>query len=140
MKAPLGIRMVVTLFVAVLLPLELAHCALMPLYASTAAMETEHHDGDDHDCCSESSPSPEPTSPTEPCCCAHLQLPVAPTPPSISLAAPASAPTLLAVIPAPTLAVGVAGVILGSAPDARSGSPPDPSAGPQSPRSPPYSA
>ncbi len=140
MNALLGIRMMVTLLVAVLLPLDPAHCALMPLPASAVAIVSEHRNGHDQDCCPESPPSPEPPSPADPCCCPHIQVPTAPVPLPISLAAPASVPTLLAAMPAPTLVVRTGGVFLGSAPDARSGAPPEPSAAPQSPRSPPYSA
>lgn len=47
MKFLLGLRAVLTLFVAVLMPLELGHCALMPLQASTVAVESDHDDGDE---------------------------------------------------------------------------------------------
>ena len=64
MRALLGLRVIVTLLVAVLMPLELGHCALMPMQASAVAIEPDHADGDDHDCCPESAPSQVPTSPT----------------------------------------------------------------------------
>ena len=37
MKTLLGLRVILTLFVAVLMPLELSHCAFMPLQAAAAA-------------------------------------------------------------------------------------------------------
>lgn len=140
MKVLLGLRVILTLFVAVLMPLELGHCAFMPSQASAVAIESDHHDdGDDH-CCPESAPSHQPTSPTDPCCCGNIHLPVATSPASVSVDAPTSAPTPLAVVPMVAAAAHAHSAFARLEPDARSGSPPDPSTAPQSPRSPPYSA
>jgi hypothetical protein len=140
MKAALGLRVAVALFVTALMPLELGHCALMPLQASAVAIESEHHNGGDHDCCPESAPSQEPTSSTDPCCCGHIQLPEATAPDSVSVDAPTSVPMPLAVVPMVAAAVHAQSAFALLEPDTRSGSPPDPSTAPQSPRSPPYSA
>ena len=140
MKVLLGLRVMLTLFVAVLLPLEQAHCALMPLHAPTVAVEVGHDDSDDHDCCAESAQAPKSASPTDPCCCACIQLPVATSPAPVSLAAPASVLLPVTDLPAFAPAIVASSVLRRFVPDARSGSPPGPSAAPQSPRSPPYSA
>lgn len=143
MKSVLGFRVAVAMFVAVLMPLELGHCALMPLRASAAAIESGHHDDGDRDCCPESAASPDPTDPTapaDPCCCAFVLLPVATAPAPISLDTPAPVPTAFAVVPIIAVSVDAQGASARLEPDARSGSPPDPSAAPQSPRGPPYSA
>ena len=139
MMAMLGLRVMLAVLVAVLLPLGQAHCALtMPHRSAPATAQTEHHDADDDDCCTES--APEPSFPTDPCCCDHLQLPSATAPASISVGAPTSISAS-----ADSIAVVSADVVdqianSGLEPEARSGSPPDPSAGPRSPRSPPQSA
>lgn len=140
MKVLLGLRVILTLFVAVLLPLEQVHCALMPSQASAVAIESEHHADGDHDCCPESAPTPEPAFPTDPCCCDHIQLPAATAPASVSVDAPTSVPMPLAVVPMAAAAVNAQGAFVRFEPDARSGSPRDPSTAPQSPRGPPYSA
>jgi hypothetical protein len=140
MKVLLGLRVILSLFVAVLLPLELGHCALMPLQASAVVIEPEHHGDGDHDCCPESGPSQAPRSPADPCCCDHIQLPVATAPASLSIDAPASVPMPLAVVPMVAAAVHAQSAFAALEPDAQSGSPPDPSTAQQSPRSPPYSA
>lgn len=130
-------RVVLTLLVAVLLPLEQAYCAFTPLQATPDALQTDHHDaGDGHD----SPASPDPASPTGPCCCVWIQLPAATTPAAVSLPGSASDSSVLAVVPAALVARSACGVSAGLAPDPRSGSPPDPSSAPQSPRSPPLSA
>ena len=141
MKPLRQIRVMLALLVAVLLPLEQAHCALMPLRAAASAVQADHHDADGDDCCDESSTAPKPTSPTNsPCCCPCLQLPAATAPASISIPAPVPSSTLLAVSALPALAIHAGCVFGGITPDARSGSPPDPASASQSPRSPPYSA
>jgi hypothetical protein len=140
MKVLLGLRVMLSLFVAALVPLALGHCALMPLQASAVAIESEHHADGDHDCCPESAPSQEPTSPTDPCCCSHIQLPAATAPASVSVDAPTSVPMPLALAPMVAAAVHAQSAFARLEPDARSGSPPDPSTAPQTPRSPPYSA
>lgn len=140
MKDLLGLRVILTLFVAALLPLELGHCALMPLHGSAVAIESEHHDDGDHDCCPESTPSQGPTSPTHPCCCALVPLPAATTTGSVSVDGPTSGSAPLAVVAMVASAVDTRSASVRLQPDARSGSPPDPSAAPQSPRSPPFSA
>ena len=140
MKVLPGLRVILSLFVAVLMPLELGHCAMMPLLVSAASIESDHHDDGDHDCCPESAPSPEPTSPMDPCCCASIPLPAATAPASIGVDAPTSVRTPFAVLPMVAAAVHAGSALVRLEPDARSGSPPGPSAAPQSPRSPPYSA
>ena len=140
MKVLFGLRMILTLFVAVLMPLELGHCAFMSLQPSAAVIEPDHHTDGDDDCCSESSPSHGPAVPTDPCCCGHIQLPPATAPGLVSLAAPTTFSNSLAVAPMVAAAVHAQGALARLEPDARSGSPPDPSTAPQSPRSPPYSA
>jgi len=138
MKARLGLRVIPTLFVALLLPLELSHCALMPLGSFAAAIEPGHDR--DRDCCAESAPAHELPSPTEPCCCGNIQISDATIVASISVDAPNSTPRPFAVVAMTVPAVNVSSVFVRLEPDARSGSPPDPSTAPQSPRSPPYSA
>jgi hypothetical protein len=140
MKVLLGLRVILTLSVAALMPLALAHCALMPLQASAAAIESGHHDEGDDECCPESAQSHEPTSPTDPCCCAHIQLQAATTPASVSVDTPTSVAMPLAVVPMVAAVVRAPGVFVRLEPDARSETPPDPSTAPHSPRSPPYSA
>jgi hypothetical protein len=140
MRALLGLRVILTLFVAVLMPLESGHCALMPLQASAVAIEPDNADGDDHDCCPESAPSREPTSPTDACCCVSIALPAATTPASVYMDSPTSVPAHLAVVTMFAAPVSVDGTFGRLEPDTRSGSPPDPSSAPQSPRSPPYFA
>lgn len=140
MRALLGLRVIVTLFVAVLMPLELGHCALMPLQASAVAIEPDHADGDDHDCCSECAPSQEPTLPTDVCCCVSIPLPVATTPAVASIDSPTSVPAPFAVVPMVASAVHMQGTDVRLEPNARSGSSPDPATAPQSPRSPPHFA
>lgn len=141
MKQWHGLRVMLALFVAVLLPLELGHCAFMPP-SGAAAIESAHHEDGDHDCCgeSESAPVRAPISPADACCCGHIQLPATPAPVAVSLNAPA--PVLLQfaslVIAAQDLHHQSASVRF--EPEERSGAPPDPATAQQSPRSPPYSA
>ena len=133
-------RVMLSLFVAVLMPLELGHCAQMPRQASADTIESVHHGDGDHDCCPESTPSPMPIPPTDPCCCAFVPLSVATTPVSVSVDVPSSVPAPLAVVPGLAAAVSAQRAFAQLEPDARSGSPHRPSAAPQSPRGPPYSA
>ncbi len=140
MKVWLGLRVLLTLFVVVLLPLEQAYCAFVPRPAPTAAVEAEHLGDDDRDCCPESSPAQAPELPTDACCCANIQLPAVTAPTSVSLPDPASVPVMQAVAPAAALALDTSSVSCGIEPDARSSPPPDPSAAPRAPRGPPYSA
>lgn len=140
MKNLLGLRVVLALFVAVLMPLELGHCALMPLQPAAVAAVADHHDDGDHDCCPESGPTHRATSPSDDCCCGNIHLPVATSPVSISIDAPASAPASFAVVATTIATANAQCVFVRLEPDARSASPPDPSTAPQSPRSPPYSA
>ena len=140
MKILLGLRVILALFVAVLMPLKLGHCALMPLQASAVAIDPDHHDDGDHDCCPESTPSHQPTSPSDASCCGNIHLPVATSPPSVSIDAPTSAPASFALMAMIAATADTQSGIVRLEPDARSGSPPDPSTSPQSPRSPPYSA
>ncbi len=140
MKVLLGLRVLLALFVAVLLPLEASHCAFMPLQAAASAAVASHHEDGDHDCCPEPGTTHQPTSPSDDCCCGNIQLPEATAPVSVSLDAPASVPTPFV---APATVVAVASdpsVFVRLEPDARLGSPPDRSTAPQSPRGPPYSA
>ena len=140
MKLGQWIRVMLILLVAVLLPLEQVHCALLPLRAM-AALQVDHHDADGDHCCDETSPEPTPVSPVDsPCSCPCIQLPAATAPVSIELPLPASISTSLAASPMPALAIHVGGVYGGLAPEARSGSPPGLSSSPQSPRGPPNSA
>ncbi len=140
MKILLGLRVMLTLFAAVLMPLELGHCAFMPLQAAAVAAVADHHDDGDHDCCPESESSHQPTSPSDACCCGNIHLPVATSPASVSIDAPASAPASFAVVAMSAATANAQSVFVRLEPDARSASPPDPSTAPQSPRSPPYSA
>ena len=138
MNVLLGIRVMLALLVAVLLPLGQAHCALtMPHPSAPATVQTEHQDGDGDDCCTES--APDPASPTDPCCCDHIQLPSATAPASIFVEAPTSISTSTATMSVVATDVFEQSVNVRLEADARSGSPPDPSADPNSPRSPPHS-
>ena len=139
MTVLLAFRVMLALLVAVLPPLGQAHCALtMPHPPAAATVQTEHRDGDDDDCCSES--APDPASSTDPCCCDHIRLPSATAPASISVDASTSGSTSTAVMPVVAAGVTDQNAHARLEPDARSGSLPDPSADPQSPRSPPQSA
>lgn len=140
MKVVLGLRAVLALFVAVLMPLELSHCAFMPLQAAAVSAAADHHDDGDHDCCPEPGASHQPTSPSDGCCCGAIQLPAATAPVSISVSAPTSVPTSFSVPAMVAATANDPSVFVRLKPDARLGSPPDPSTAPQSPRSPPYSA
>ncbi len=140
MKLLLGLRVMLTLLVAVLMPLEWSHCAFMPLQAEAVAAVADHHDDGDHDCCPESGATQKPTSPSDGCCCGNIQLPVATSPGSVSIDAPGSAPTTFALAAMTVATVGAQSAFVRLEPDARSAAPPDPSTAPQSPRSPPYSA
>ena len=140
MKFLVGLRVLMTLFVAVLMPLELGHCALTPIPASAIAIESDHHDDGDHDCCPEPAPAHEPTPPTDPCCCVAMPLPAATAPAAISLDAPTSVHVPPAVVPMVAAAVHAQGGFGRLEPDARSGSPPGLPVCAQSPRGPPYSA
>lgn len=135
----IGIRVLLALLVAVLLPLGQAHCALtMPHPSAPTAIRAGHEDGDDHDCCPESSTAP--ASPADPCCCDLFQVPPATAPASISVDTPTSMVAPLARLATAAVAILDPGACGRLEPDARSGSPPDPSSDPQSPRSPPHSA
>lgn len=141
MKMSLGLRVLLTLFVTVLVPFELGHCAWMPERASAVAVESEHHDdGDNDDCCPQSAPSHLPTPPSDSCCCGGVDLLPATSPVSASLDAPTSVPASFAVVATIAATANVQVVSVRLEPDARSAPPPDPSTSPQSPRSPPYSA
>ncbi len=149
MKWVVGARVLMALFVAVLMPLRLGHCAPMPWSASAVAVVAEHHDehAEAHhheaagpDCCPESGPSHAPFSDSDPLCCGSVQVPAATTPAPVSLSAPASDPTVFAVVAMVSAARDPRGHVLLLVSVARSGSPPAPSTAPQSPRSPPYSA
>ena len=138
MRVLFGLRVVLALLVAVILPLEQAHCALTMAHHSTpTTVQAQHDDGDDHDCCPEATPHP--ASPANPCCCDNLQLPAATVPPALSVDAPTSVPNAGAIAPV-VVAASAQGACVRLEPDARSGAPPDPSADAQSPRSPPKSA
>ncbi len=148
MKWVVGARVLMAVFVAVLMPLRLGHCALMPWSASAVAVVAEHHDehaeahheAADPDCCPESGPSHAPSSDSDPLCCGSVQVPAVTTPVLVSLSAPASDPTVFAVGAMVSAAPDTRGHVLLLVGVARSGSPPAPSTAPQSPRSPPYSA
>lgn len=141
MKQLHGLRMIFALFVAVLLPLELGHCAFMPLRAGTT-IESAHRDEGADVCCgeSESSPAHSQGLPSDACCCGHIQSPAAPAPIASSLNA--SVPVLMQFA---SLAIAAQDLHRQSAsarfePEERSGAPPDPAMAQHSPRSPPYSA
>lgn len=140
MKIVLGLRFLLAMFIAVLMPLELGHCAFMPQPMATVSVAADHHEDGDHDCCEESGASHRPASPSDDCCCCTIQVPVATAPDSVSASAPTSVPmpfvgaaSVLAIANDPS-------VLARLEPNARTSSPPDPSSAPQSPRSPPFSA
>ena len=138
MRVLFGLRVVLALLFAVMLPLEQAHCALTMAHDSAPTTVQAHQDdGDEHGCCPESTPHP--ASPADPICCGNLQLPAATVPVELSVDTPTSVPIASAIVPV-VVAVGAQGACVRLEPDARSGAPPDPSAAPQSPRSPPESA
>ncbi len=139
MKHLIRLRVMVNLFVAVLMPLELGHCALMTARTPQVAVEAEHHDQGDHDCCPEAAPAQDSAIPTDPCCCDHIQLPALTATVSVTIDAPL-VPALHAVVRTMAMAVDAPGVFAPVVPDSRSGSPPEPATSQQSPRSPPYSA
>lgn len=140
MKFLVGLRVMLALFVAVLVPVGQAQCALMGPHSNSesVAVHTDQHD--DHKCCPESGPEPGPQSPANPCCCDAFQLPAATAPAIVSVDSPTSVHLPLAVVSALGTSLEVQAAFVRLEPDARSGSPPDPSTTPQSPRSPPHSA
>ena len=139
MRVFVGLRVVLALLMAVILPLEQAHCAVsMAEPSEPTAAHAAHHDDEDADSHPESAGNP--ASPTDPCCCDILQLPCATSPASITVDTPTVVPTLLAVESTHAVTAAERGVCVQPVADAHSGSPPDPSADPQSPRSPPQSA
>ena len=139
MRVMLGLRVMLALLVAVLLPLGQAHCALTMSHPSgSATIQVEHDDGDAVDCCPESAPVP--ASPAQSCCCDYFQIPIGTAAPSSSIEAPASIHTAIAIASAVANVAGAPSDALRLAPDARSGSPPDTPANPRSPRGPPQSA
>ena len=139
MRVMLRLRVMLALLVAVLLPLGQAHCSFtMSRPSGSATIQVEHHDGDDHDCCPESTPAP--PSRAQSCCCDLFQLPVGTAAPSTSVEAPTSVPTTIAVVTVIANVAGDPSARVRLAPDARSGSPPDTPANPRSPRGPPQSA
>ncbi len=140
MKVLFRLRVILALVVTVLLPWEQAHCEMTPSHGSAATVKSGGHDHDNHGSRTEGSPAHAPSSPTDECGCACLQLPAAPAPPSPSLTAPDCTRGLLAITDAPTRSLNADGVSAGIAPEPGTGSPPGPSASPQSPRSPPHSA
>ena len=140
MKISLGLRVLLTVFFMVLVPFELGHCAFMPLQASAVAIESDHHDDGDHDCCPESTPSHQPTSAAGPCCCCNIQLSTATAPSSVSVDAPTSAPASFALVAMSAPTANDQSAFARLEVDARSASPPDLSTAPQPPRGPPYSA
>ena len=138
MKLLLGLRVLLALLIAVLMPLGQAYCALTMSDASAAAVHAGPHAGDDHECCPE--PASHSGSPLDQSCCDLIQFPAATAPASLSLGAPVSVSALIAVVPAIAEGIDLHGASTRFEPDARSGAPPDPPTAPQAPRGPPYSA
>ena len=138
MRVMLRLRVMLALLVAVLLPLGQAHCSFtMSRPSGSATIQVEHDDGDAVDCCPESAPVP--ASPAQSCCC-DFQIPIGTAAPSISIEAPASIYTAIAIAPAVANVGGAPSDAVRLAPDARSGFPPDAPANPRFPRGPPQSA
>lgn len=135
------LRVVLGLLVSVLIPVEQAHCGFMQPFAdSVVALGEKQGGGDDH-CCPEKSPTSAPAVPANPPCCgSSMQLPPSATPVTVSLAAPAKSMTLSADLPPSARSSFTIALAQTVPPEARSGSPPDPSSAPQAPRSPPHSA
>jgi hypothetical protein len=140
MKLLHGLRMMLVLFVAVLMPLELGHCALKPLHALTAAVAAEQHQDADRDCCPDSGAPSLPGSRSDGCCCSNVQLPAATAPATVSVDAPASASSLW--VPASLLEAckNDRDEFVRCSPGNRTSAQPGPALSPQSPRSPPRSA
>jgi len=141
MRTPHPVRTMLILFIGLLLPLEQAHCALMPFMSergTTVAIAAEHPDDDGDDCCHEAPPTSHPAPPTDPCCSVGVQiLAVSPSSP-VQLAAPAVGPELPASTASASCDAGAhRAPVLGYTPDERSGSPPEPHSGPHSLRGPP---
>ena len=139
MRALVGLRALMILLVALLLPIEQARCALTSLPFISEAVETDHHDAVEHGHSHDSSTVPAPGDQTDPCCCAGLSLPTAAAPATISLPMPGTDSTPLATISTAAPAPG-AFTTSSVAARSRAGPPADPSSTPQSPRSPPHSA
>ena len=136
MKVLLGLRVVLILFVAALLPLELGRCALMPMQASAAGLASDHHDDGSH----ESAPERHPGFPPDPCCWGYTQLPAVTVSASISIKAPLTVSMPPTNVPMLATAFRAQDAFVRLEPEERSGSPPRPSTASQSPRGPPYSA
>ena len=139
MKVLLGLRVLLALLVAGILPLAQAHCACPTAHpAEPSAVHAAHHDEDDDGCCEESASHS--ASSTTACCCDNLQIPAATSSASIAIESLQKLFAPLATVPVHAIVVVNSGTLVAFEPNARSGSPPDPSAAAQSPRSPPRSA
>ena len=135
-----SMRVVFGLLVALLIPIEQAHCGFIQARTETVmGVPEKQADGNDH-CCPERSSASKPTVPEDPICCSEsMQLPPVTAPVTIVLAAPSNVMLLadLADLALPPAAPAAAGTVV---PEDRSGAPPGPATAPQAPRSPPRSA
>lgn len=140
MRTKLGLRVLVALFLAVLMPLEVGQCAfLMPFRATAAAVAGEHHASGTHACC-EGTPAAPRESAGGASCCEYTPLPATAASASGSLLTPVGFGLAFATLPAATTAHRAQAVFIGFCPDARAGTPPSAAAALPSPRGPPHSA
>lgn len=130
---------ILSILTALLLPMEQVHCALISLWPSSVAAHVEEHATDD-DCCNDSVPPSTPAGPSDHCCYACQQMPVAMVPAAVVIATPNGESALLAEPPSSVVPIELRNASVGLAPDATTRFPPDPATSSQSPRSPPYSA
>ena len=144
MRMPHPVRAMLILFMGLLLPLEQAHCALMPFMSgrgTTVAVAAEHPDDDGDDCCHEAPPTSHPAPPADPCCSVGVQILAVSPSSAVCLTAPTVGPEFPGITPCASCDPDARRtLVLGYTPFDRSGSPPEPQSGPHSLRGPPDSA
>ncbi len=140
MRTTLGSRVMMAIFLAVLLPLELGQCAfLMPLRAMALATAGAPHTSSEHSCCEGASTTPAAPTSGAPCC-EYTPLP-AMTAASTQFAPGSSVSELqLAVQPEAIGSISTQGSFIGLRTTASPGAPPGVAIRSTSPRGPPDSA
>lgn len=141
MKPVHGYRVILTLLVAVLLPLAISRCALMPLQAASAAgamrVAAPAHDDGDHDGCTDSTPANGGCSHSQGCCCDDAPSVVTAVQAGVMVAAPGLAHQMFASPPPRVACTPLPDAFARPQCDQRSLAPPGAVHAPQAPRSPP---
>lgn len=140
MRGPQEITVALGIMLAVLLPLEQARCASLPLRPASPVHHPDDRMAEGRDCHNESSPLPAAPAPLDPCCGTCQQLPATTAPVTASLTPPSSVSTLHALLPATIAAIEPGPLADLITRGFSTASPPGLSSSPQCPRSPPYSA